>query len=268
MNDNRENATEERGVRCGIRLVCAAVLAVAVLLALSPATGGEREKTVGGIIFVYIPGGSFMMGSPKGTGEEEEHPRHRVRLDGFWMGKYEVTQAQYQAVMGTNPSSFKGGDRPVESVNWNDAVEFCRRFNGQYGVGARLPTEAEWEYACRAGTRTRFYWGDEVNDDYCWYAGNSNMETSPVGTKKPNTWGLYDMSGNVLEWCLDWYDENYYKGSPERNPIGPQQGRFRVIRGGCWDNGVDDFVRSGFRHYCPPTIGGNGSGFRCVLPAP
>ncbi len=228
--------------------------------------GGGKEKTVSGIVFVYIPGGSFMMGSPEGGGsEDDEHPQHMVTLDGFWMSRYEVTQAQYEAVVGNNPSHFRGADRPVEQVSWNEAMAFCEKFAGS---GVRLPTEAEWEYACRAGTSTRYYWGDTMNGDYCWYRGNSGGETHPVGTKKPNAWGLYDMSGNAREWCLDWYDGKYYESSPEKNPTGPQRGEDRVLRGGDWSNG-DSFVGSAYRFGFDPKNGYNYyCGFRCVIPSP
>jgi formylglycine-generating enzyme required for sulfatase activity len=221
---------------------------------------GGGERTVSGITFVYIPGGSFMMGAT----EPGERP-HKVTLNGFWMSKYEVTQAQYEAVMGNNRSKFRGADRPVDSVSWNEAMAFCEKFAGS---GVRLPTEAEWEYACRAGTSTRYYWGDTMNGDYCWYEGNSGRETRPVGGKKPNAWGLYDMSGNVREWCLDWYDGKYYESSPEKNPTGPQRGEDRVLRGGDWSNG-DSFMGSAYRFGFDPKNGFNYyCGFRCVLPSP
>ncbi|HSV97789.1 MAG TPA: formylglycine-generating enzyme family protein [Spirochaetota bacterium] len=227
--------------------------------------GGGKEKTVGGIVFVYIPGGSFMMGSPEGEGGDDEHPQHRVTLDGFWMSKYEVTQAQYEAVMGNNPSNFEGADRPVENVSWNDATEFCARLAARSGTTVRLPTEAEWEYACRAGTAARYYWGDEMNGDYCWYYGNSGSETHPVGGKKPNAWGLYDMSGNAWEWCRDWYDENYYRSSPSVNPPGPESGQYRVLRGGSWSSGVIS-NRSALRAWREPGYRGVAyGGFRVVL---
>ncbi|HQP50258.1 MAG TPA: SUMF1/EgtB/PvdO family nonheme iron enzyme [Spirochaetota bacterium] len=226
-----------------------------------------QVKRMGGMDFVFVPGGYFMMGSPDGEGYDREHPRHKVYVSPFWMGKYEVTQAQYQAVMGTNPSNFTGDiRRPVEQVSWNDLVSFCEKFSAKHSVRARLPREAEWEYACRGGTTTRYYWGDNEDGNYCWYYGNSGNTTHPVGQKRPNAFGLYDMSGNVWEWCMDWYDEHYYRNSPEVNPAGPASGSFRVLRGGSW--GVDvDGGRSASRGGCDPGGRNYFGGFRVVVPA-
>jgi len=206
--------------------------------------------------FVWVPGGSFEMGSNE---YDSEKPVHTVQLDGFWMGKYEVTQEQYEAVTGGNPSNFKGAKNPVERVSWNDAVAFCQKA----GKGIRLPTEAEWEYACRAGSRTRFFFGDSDSGlgEYAWYRGNSGSQTHPVGQKKPNAWGLYDMHGNVCEWCGDWYG-NYSSGSAS-NPQGASSGDIRVLRGGSWDSGPR-ICRSGIRgRYFPADTGGH-DGFRVV----
>jgi formylglycine-generating enzyme required for sulfatase activity len=228
------------------------------------------KKSIGGIEFVYIRGDSFMMGS--NSGEKDEGPRHRVEVDGFWIGKYEITQRQYQSIMGRNPSRFKGNNRPVEWVSWHDAIEFCRRFSSRYGVRARLPYEAEWEYACRAGTTTVYYWGNKIHGDYCWYYNNSGGRTHPVGQKLPNKWGLYDMSGNVYEWCMDWYDENYYKNSPVNNPKGPDYegpdyGKYPVFRGGSWKHSADT-LRSGLRCSLAPRYWPYYSiGFRVVVSA-
>jgi eukaryotic-like serine/threonine-protein kinase len=189
---------------------------------------------------VYIPAGTFMMGSPDDEiGRYDfEGTLHRVILaHGFYMGKYQVTQAQWEAVMGDNPSRFSGKpNNPVENVSWNDCQAFIEKLN-QMGQGTyRLPTEAEWEYACRAGTQTRFYWGDDPDyaqiKDYAWYDGNSGGETNEVGQKKPNAWGLYDMSGNVFEWCQDWYGS--YDSVSQNNPTGAKTGSTRVGRGGSW----------------------------------
>ena len=169
--------------------------------------GATCAEPITGMEFVYVPGGCFNMGS-SGTGYFAEEPAHEVCLDGFWMGKYEVTQAQWQAMMGKNPSRFTGADRPVESITWNDAQEFVSNLNvavetrGRVSLQFQLPSEAQWEYAVRAGTQTVYSFGDSdaVLGDYAWYNGNSGYETHSVGQKQPNAWGLYDMHGNVLEW--------------------------------------------------------------------
>jgi len=173
-----------------------------------------------------------MMGSENGY---DEQPVHQVTIsEPFYMGKYQVTQAQWRAVMGNNPSRFEGCDQcPVEQVSWNDAQEFISRLNSRVDDEFRygLPTEAQWEYACRAGT-TGDYAGNL--DEMAWYSGNSGSKTYPVGQKKPNAWGLYDMHGNIWEWCQDWYDSGYYAKSPGVDPRGPEGGSDRVHRGGGW----------------------------------
>jgi formylglycine-generating enzyme required for sulfatase activity len=180
--------------------------------------------------FVSILAGEFKMGTNNGSDSEK---LHRVRISrGFEMGKYEVTQAQWEAVMGSNPSHFKGDNLPVENVSWDDIQGFIQRLNGlSQRYTFRLPTEAEWEYACRAGT-TGDYAGSL--DAMAWYEANSGNRTHPVGQKQPNAWGLYDMHGNVWEWCQDWYDYNYYEQSPGTDPQGPSSGSRRVNRGGSW----------------------------------
>ncbi|MDI6788565.1 MAG: SUMF1/EgtB/PvdO family nonheme iron enzyme, partial [Planctomycetota bacterium] len=185
-----------------------------------------------GMVFVLIPGGTFRMGS--NDGHDDEKPIHEVTVSNFLIGKYEVTQGVWQKIMGNNPSHFKGDNHPVEQVSWNDCQEFCRK------AGLQLPTEAEWEYVCRAGTNTKYYWGNESNSNYMWYDKNSNSTTHPVGQKKPNAFGLYDIIGNVWEWCQDWYDANYYKNSPKDNPTGPSSGEYRVLRGGSWNNNANN----------------------------
>jgi len=198
-------------------------------------------KTVGDMELVYIQGGSIMMGSPYGEGESDENPHHKVTVDSFWIGKYEVTQEQYKSIMGDNPSYFsRNPKRPVEMVSWENAIEFCEKFSKKYNVAARLPYEAEWETAAGDGTVNRYYWGNHVDGDYCWYSDNSGYVTHPVGEKKPTKLGIYDIIGNVVEWCMDNYSEDYYKTSPERNPRGPKTGSRKVHRGGSvFDSGND-----------------------------
>jgi len=204
-----------------------------------------------GMKLVYIPDGNFIMGTPEleawgtHTGVYTT-PIHEVKISkGFWLGQTEVTQGQYEAVMGTNPSYFKGINNPVEQVSWNDAMEFCKRLSEKEGKTYTLPTEAQWEYACRAGTETRFYFGDQIRygliytdkwgvTDSFWHNENSGNSTHPVVQKKSSAWGLYDMYGNVCEWCLDWYDKDYYSVSPEVDPQGPSSGQHRVLRGGSY----------------------------------
>ncbi len=217
-------------------------------------------KKFDNIEMVFIEGGTFSMGSQDGN----EKPVHSVTVDSFWIGKYEVTQGQYRLLMGENPSLYKGDNRPVEQVSWEDAIKFCKKFSEKYKVKARLPYEAEWEYACRAGTTTKYYWGNSVNGAYCWYDENSGRKTKPVGTKKPNPYGLYDMSGNVSEWCMDWYQRDYYSDSPSKNPKGASDGDFRVVRGGSWSYG-EDFLRSSFRSRFSPKDRLSFNGFRILI---
>ncbi|MCD6404609.1 MAG: formylglycine-generating enzyme family protein [Planctomycetes bacterium] len=210
-----------------------------------------HEKT--GIEMVFIPAGEFMMGSPSnesGRGSDEG-PQHRVRLTKpFYLGKYEVTQREWRKVMGSNPSGFKGDRNPVEQVSWNDCREFVDK------AGLRLPTEAEWEYACRAGSSTRFSFDD---NSYAWYDGNSEDKTHPVGQKKPNAWGLFDMHGNVWEWCADWYG-NYSSGRVTDSQ-GPSSGSSRVLRGGSWYD-FSQICRSANRSYGSPDGTNHCLGFR------
>ncbi len=197
-----------------------------------------HEKT--GIAMVFIPAGRFEMGSPKAVRDssDDERPVHTVRITKpFYLGKFEVTQDQWTRVMGDWSFAFKGGDSPAESVSWNDCQDFFAAAGGQL----RLPTEAEWEYACRAGSSTAYSFGDSPSSlgDYAWHAGNSGRKSHPVGRKKPNAWGLYDMYGNVFEWCQDWCDLGYYERSPVDDPPGGDPGSlsYRVVRGGSWTHG-------------------------------
>ncbi|MBF0626556.1 MAG: SUMF1/EgtB/PvdO family nonheme iron enzyme, partial [Magnetococcales bacterium] len=202
-----------------------------------PSRGGTEPVT--GMEFVAVPGGTFEMGCGAGQSDcaADQKPAHRVSLGGFELGKHEVTQGQWRAVMGSNPADFGacGDNCPVEQVSWDDVQGFLARLNGRGDrCRYRLPTEAEWEYACRSGGRPEQYCGGSDGDRLAWHDGNSGGETHPVGTKAPNGLGLYDMSGNVWEWVADWYGDSYYAGSPRDNPPGPPTGSARVRRGGSW----------------------------------
>ncbi|MEH2252780.1 SUMF1/EgtB/PvdO family nonheme iron enzyme [Nostoc sp.] len=196
---------------------------------------------------VQIPEGTLMMGSPKGEAgrHEDESPQHEVKVTGFFMGKYEITQAQYQAIMGNNPSTFKGEKLPVEQVSWDDAVDFCQKLSNKIGKTYRLPSEAEWEYACRAGTTTPFYFGETITTDLVNYNGNhpyssapkgeNRQQTTNVGKFSPNSFGLYDMHGNVWEWCQDVHNENY-QGAPKDGSawLTGKDNDINLLRGGSW----------------------------------
>ena len=191
---------------------------------------------------IWLKPGTFMMGSPVSEAKrDEDEIQHQVRLTkGFYLGKYEVTQAQWEGVMGNNPSHFKGADRPVEQVSWNDAVDFCKKLTEMEkkagrvpdGMSYQLPTEAQWEYACRAGTTTAFSWGNDINPTRANYYFANIGQTSNVGNYAANLWGFFDMHGNVWEWTADWYDRTYPVGNPVIDPTGPASGSIRVIRGG------------------------------------
>ncbi len=218
---------------------------------------------------VGLPAGQFLMGSPDSDPDasDDEKPQHQVEVNSFAIGKYSVTQAQYEAVMGTNPSNFKNNPQnPVEMVSWEDAQAFCQKLSQITGKTYRLPTEAEWEYACRGGTTTRYYFGDDANQlgDYAWYGGNSQNTTHPVGQKKPNAWGLYDMSGNVWEWCEDNWHDNYENAPSDGSAwlTNDNNSHIIIIRGGSWGdnpracrsayrNGLDNRSHiNGFRVVC------------------
>jgi formylglycine-generating enzyme required for sulfatase activity len=192
--------------------------------------------------FVLIPAGSFMMGSENGTEKygDNQKPVHKVTITKpYYLGKFEVTQQQWQTVMGSNPSKFIDPKKPVHDVSWDDCQEFVRKLKEKMpGYEFTLPTEAQWEYACRAGTSTEYSFGDREYDlrEYAWFGGNSSATPQPVGLKKPNPWGLYDMHGNVMEWCADWYAPSY-PSNTETDPIGPSSGAARVMRGGDFGNG-------------------------------
>ena len=212
-----------------------------------------------------------MMGSDKSVEGVYPHetPQHRVTLSKpFYIGKFEATQAQWTAVMGDNPSEFKRSGNPVENVSWDDVQEFIQRLNAREGhTRYRLPTEAEWEYAARAGTDSAYFFGDDARDieRYAWIDGSYDADTAqPVGQKQPNPWGLYDMYGNVWEWVSDWFDEEYYSNSPTTDPQGPSSGSLRAFRGGCWFNPAE-FCRSALRNCDREDSPRKGRGFRLVL---
>ncbi|TAN42881.1 MAG: formylglycine-generating enzyme family protein [Nitrospirae bacterium] len=207
--------------------------------------------------FVFVNGGCYQMGDMFGDGDSDERPAHEACVNDFYIGKYEVTQGRWKAVMGNNPSYFKncGDNCPIEQVSWNDAQEFVRRLNQKSGTDKfRLPTEAEWEYAARSGGKNEKYSGGGDIDSVAWYLSNSGNKTYPVGMKLPNGLGIYDMTGNVLEWCQDWYGENYYSESLRNNPTGPGTGQSRVLRGGSWGFNMRT-SRTTFRHWYLPTYG-------------
>ncbi|MGB2754096.1 MAG: formylglycine-generating enzyme family protein [Phycisphaerae bacterium] len=232
-----------------------------------------KELDLGGGVtmkLALIPAGKFMMGSPDSEQgrSKDEGPQHGVTLSkSFYMGVTEVTQAQYEAVMGTNPSHFQGATNPVEEVSWNDAREFCKKLSEKTRQAVRLPTEAEWEYACRAGTATAFSFGDADSalGDYAWYRANSGWKTHPVGQKKPNAWGLFDMHGNVLEWCTDLYGE-YPKG-PVTDPSGSATGDrgYLVLRGGSWIRADAGAFRCANRSSNGPSVRDFNYGLRVVV---
>ncbi len=243
-----------------------------------------KIKTATGITIVLIPGGTFQMGDPKG--KNDARPVHTVKVDSFYMDATEVTQKSFQALTGLNPSRFRDKKGPVERVRWTDAAIYCNARSRKEGLkpcydpktwkcdfsanGYRLPTEAEWEFAARGNTTTdRFFdkQGGNINQ-YAWHRKNSRDKVHPVGRKKPNPFGLYDIYGNVMEWCNDFYDPEYYGRSPKENPRGPETGKKRVLRGGAWAT-RPKYCRSGRRYADDPNTadicqGYDTYGFRCV----
>ena len=246
----------------------------------------NEVKTETGATMVLLPGGSFTMGDES---EVDSQP-HEVSVSPFFIDVHLVTQEEYEALMQDNPSRWKGSKNPVEQVRWSDAVRYCNArseaedlqpcydlstWKCDFGAnGYRLPTEAEWEYACRAGTKTTYFFGNESSKlkDYAWFETNSNGKPQPVGQKPPNSWGLYDMCGNVWEWCNDFYKVDYYQESPKDNPRGPETGETKVVRGGAWKFSAES-CRSGYRYnedpgYADVCFGYDIYGFRCVRNAP
>jgi formylglycine-generating enzyme required for sulfatase activity len=224
------------------------------------------EYVAGSVNFdmVAVEGGTFTMGCTSEQGNDcynDEKPAHSVTLSDFYIGKYEVTQAQWKAVMGSNPSHFKGDNLPVETVSWNDVQDFIRELNALTGKTYRLPMEAEWEYAARGGAQRQGYKysGSDTVGDVAWYSGNSGNTTHPVGQKSSNELGLHDMSGNVYEWCNDWWGA--YSSSSQTNLPEPSSGSYRVVRGGSWC-GNAQCARVPFRDLSTPGIRGAFLGFR------
>ncbi|MBF0383245.1 MAG: formylglycine-generating enzyme family protein [Magnetococcales bacterium] len=239
-------------------------------------TTPKEFKNSIGMKFVLIPSGRSVIGSPDGGGDSrrDETPQHMVSFDKpFYLGKYEVTQQQYKLVMNRNISKFKlfGETRPVENVSWYDAQKFIKKLNELEGENKyRLPTESEWEYACRAGTKTDYSFGDDEADiaQYAWYGdnkGNANGRTHDIGSKKPNPWGLYDMHGNVLEWVQDVYKRTAYRGEEHRgkNHLYEGSGSFRILRGGSWIHDAED-LRCANRNFNLPGNIYHNTGFRIL----
>jgi formylglycine-generating enzyme required for sulfatase activity len=222
-----------------------------------------------GVELVLIPAGSFRMGGDKKLEQAEDHetPRHIVKISKtFYMGKYEVTQSQWSEIMNNNPSEFKDDIRPVERVSWNDVQEFIQKLNNkEETIKYSLPTEAEWEYAARADTESTYCFSGDIQilSQYAWYRKNSAGKTHPIGQLKPNAWGLYDVHGNVHEWCQDWFDRNYYSQSPSNSPLGPSSGLAKVSRGGDWGS-EDWYCRCASRSLSSPNRRSNRLGFRLV----
>ncbi len=237
---------------------------------------GQQPKAITnsiGMKLVLIHAGSFTMGSPAADGRKEETPPHEVTISkSYYLGSYEVTQDQYEKVIGSNPSRFNGSKYPVERVSWDDAVSFCQKLSEmpeEKAAGRRyqLPTEAEWEYACRAGSTTSYSFGDTAESlgEFAWFGENSEQEPHPVGEKKPNRWGLHDMHGNVWEWCQDWHAD--YTSDEATDPQGPIRGLHRVYRSASWEVDACD-CRSATRGCCLPLIRIHEIGFRVAMSLP
>jgi len=263
-----------------------ALLAASCQKADNPPAAAAAAKTIttkSGASMAVIPAGWFEMGSA--AGQRDEAPVHKVWIDALVMDTCEVTQDQYQALAVVNPSHFKAPDRPIEQISWAKAAVYCNKRSADEGIepcydeetalcnfeagGYRLPTEAEWEYACRAGAGPDAGWWREGQlKDFAWFGENAAKTTHSVRQKKPNPWGLYDMLGNVAEWCNDRYDAGYYKISPDRNPRGPDKGKLYVLRGGAWNSKVEGCrptyrigENPGFQDAC---FARDAIGFRCV----
>jgi len=220
------------------------------------------------IEMVYVEGGIFMMGATTEQESEysdDESSVHQVTVSSFHIGKYPITQAQWKTIMVENPSHYTSGDLPVENVSWHNAQMFIRKLNAKTGKQYRLPTEAEWEFAARGGNKSNGYKysGSNLIADVAWYNNNSGYKTRPVGTKAPNELGIYDMSGNVWEWCQDWYGK--YPASAQIDPQGPSSGDFRVRRGGSWRSKILERLNVSYRYYYFPDSCFFNIGFRVAL---
>ncbi len=263
-----------------------------LLLAMSATFAADQDKprvtaTAGGAEMALIPAGSFTMGSVHG--DDDARPPHKVFVDAFWMDRTEVTQGQFDKLQLSNPSHFEGDKLPAEQVTWAQAARFCNArskagklepcYDEDTGAcdfgknGYRLPTEAEWEYAARAGSEAEYAFGGDARQlaAHAWFAGNAQKKTHPVAQKKPNAWGLFDMHGNVAEWCNDGYAADAYAKSSDKNPRGPATGKLYCIRGGAWNSSTEAariFVRAGenpgFSDAC---LHRDAIGFRCVRKA-
>ncbi len=262
------------------------VAVLTAVLSMSMLAEIETTTTKGGVNMVKVPAGTFKMGNAKGKADAKKV--HDVTIDAFYMDTTEVTQEEYMRLMEYNPAKFRGENLPVERTRWIDAAKYCNLRSAEEGLtpfynlenntvnkdanGYRLPTEAEWEYAAKAGTDTKYYFGDDEAEllNNGWVRNNSAESTHPVSTKPANAFGLFDLYGNVAEWCHDWYGVKYYEESPTENPTGPEEGKKRVLRGGSWsdrsknvgsavrmsDNPVTADICQGYDTY----------GFRCVRP--
>ena len=270
--------------KTALAAACCALLLATFGGSVSSAPQPQTVKTKLGIEMVLIPAGEFAMGSK--TGSPDEMPVHKVKVNAFYMDVRLVTQRSYEALRGENPSRWKGASNPVEQVRWSDAVRYLNARSQAEGLepcydlktwkcnfaagGYRLPTEAEWEYACRAGADTKYFFGNSAQKlgAFAWYKRNSASRPRPVGGKLPNPWGLHDMIGNLCEWCHDHYQRDYYGQSPSGNPQGPSSGDTRVLRGGSWDSEADECTSS-YRHkdnpgYADVCFGYDVYGFRAV----
>lgn len=304
-DEHKETVTVAKGER---KQVKATLNKQEVQQSIATITSSSEEQTftVNGVSFTmkFVEGGTFQMGSNDSDADSDEKPVHSVTLSNYYIGETEVTQTLWKAVMGSNPSYFKGDNLPVENVSWNDCQEFIRKLNQKTGKNFRLPTEAEWEYAARGKTQTSLYNGENINiigrnnspnlDKLAWYGGNCGRDytsvagcdvsngydisgwsekqyndskggTHPVGKKQPNAYGLYDMLGNVWEWCSDWYGSDYYGKSPSSNPQGPSSGSDRVLRGGGWGFNAR-YCRVSDRSSGGPGDWARSFGFRLVFP--